>query len=146
LGGKLKKAAVIGVGAYVGYKLTKATAKFALGGASLGYRFNDWDDWREADGFLCRRSTDCNWLHPQLYCQDYELDFSPSRAWFGGDFAAIVGECACSGNFLWDDDQLECRQPASLGIGALIAIIIVACGVIGCCCVGFCCYCMKRNS
>jgi len=30
---------------------------------------------------MCRSTTDCSWLDRQLYCQDYELDFSPSVSW-----------------------------------------------------------------
>ena len=41
-----------------------------------------------------------------LQCEDYELDFSVSRAWYGGDFAAIVGECECQGGMEWDNHEL----------------------------------------
>ena len=41
------------------------------------YKFDDWNDWREADGFLCRSSNDCKWIDNNLNCEDYELDFSP---------------------------------------------------------------------
>ena len=43
-----------------------------------GYGWNDYNRWREIDGFLCRDSNDCSWIDRQLYCQDYELDFQPS--------------------------------------------------------------------
>ena len=43
-----------------------------------GYGFNQWNRDREIDGFLCRTTDDCSWLDRRLYCQDYELDFTPS--------------------------------------------------------------------
>ena len=43
-----------------------------------------------------------------LLCEDYELDLSVSRAWFGGDFASIVGKCQCGPGLGWDDEELEC--------------------------------------
>ena len=59
-----------------------------------------------------RSTQDCTWMDPNLLCQDYEMDFSMSvscfnnllqsiyfsssqRAWFGGDFMSIIGECEC---------------------------------------------------
>ena len=51
-------------------------------GSSIGrrprYEFNDWNSWREADGFLCRNNDDCRWVDQNLNCEDYELDFSPA--------------------------------------------------------------------
>jgi len=143
-GGRLAKAAVVGAGVYAGYKLAKLSGKFI--GAGLGYGFDDWNSWREADGMLCRRSNDCQWIDRSMYCQDYELDFSVSRAWFGGDFAAIVGECACpEGNF-FDDSQMQCIEASGMGIGVLIGIIIGAIAIMSCCCCAAFCYCMKRKS
>jgi len=85
IGGKLKKAAVVGVGVYAGYQLGKLSAGYGSWGwgRQNGYGINDYNRWREVDGFLCRSTSDCSWVDPRLYCQDYELDFSPSRAWFG---------------------------------------------------------------
>ena len=79
-GGTLKKAAVIGVGAYGAYKIGKLTGKYSSWkwGKSKGIDFDDWNDWREVDGFLCRSTLDCSWVDPKLYCQDYELSFTPS--------------------------------------------------------------------
>ena len=76
----LKKAAVIGLAAYGGYQLGKLSGRFGGWGYGHqhGYGFNDWNRWREIDGFMCRDSNDCNWIDPRLYCQDYELDFTPS--------------------------------------------------------------------
>ena len=64
--GKLRKAAVVGGAAYTGYKLGKLKSKFSKKGKkkskSRGYDFDDWNDWQEADGFLCRKTDDCTWL------------------------------------------------------------------------------------
>ena len=38
-----------------------------------------------------------------MYCQDYELQFSPSSTWFGGDAAAIVGACSCPYGYYFND-------------------------------------------
>merc|ERR1712080_598854 len=111
---KFIKGAAIGVGAYAGYKVAKLAGKFAK--HSLGYRFHDWDDWREVDGMLCRTSNDCNWINPQLYCQDYEVKFNTFGAinqnWFGGrdQLLRIVGECACPPGTFLDDDNFRCVQ------------------------------------
>ena len=32
-----------------------------------------------------------------------------SRAWFGGDWAAIVGECACPGGMFFNDNEMQAR-------------------------------------
>ena len=42
------------------------------------YDFNDCNEWREVDGFLCRNDNDCQWMDVYLNCEDYELDFSPA--------------------------------------------------------------------
>ena len=129
----LKKAAVIGVGAYGAYKLGKLTSKYSSWswGRQHGYSIDDWDDWREVDGLLCRNSLDCEWIDPNLYCQDYELRFTPNvsfvsfqyildfsrffnsfqHAWFGGDFASISGECSCPHGMFWDDNEVRCQRP-----------------------------------
>eukprot|EP00090_Calanus_glacialis_P028914 TRINITY_DN46358_c0_g1_i1.p1 TRINITY_DN46358_c0_g1~~TRINITY_DN46358_c0_g1_i1.p1 ORF type:complete len:202 (-),score=57.48 TRINITY_DN46358_c0_g1_i1:95-700(-) len=131
---KLKKAAVIGAVAYGAYQIGKATTRFAHW-SHQGWGFNDWNRWREQDGHLCRNNNDCNWLDRNLQCEDYELDFSVSRAWYGGDFAAIVGECECQGGMVWDDRELQCQEP-SFG-GAMVALIIcLVLGVMCCCCCG----------
>ena len=83
----MKKAALVGVGVYAGYKLTKMASKFAkrrsegrrgFTNYDSHYDFDDWNDWREADGFLCRSDNDCEWIDDNLSCEDYELDFTPS--------------------------------------------------------------------
>jgi len=169
---RLKQAALIGAGAYVGYKLGKLKEKFSnrkwgggsssthisIGGSSSirrsrpRYEFNDWNDWREADGFLCRSNDDCKWVDDNLNCEDYELDFRPAAGWFGGDTVSIRGECTCEPGLRWNENQLSCdRLPRlsgarpvnvnggpGLAIGAIIGIVIAA--LIGfCCCCGICC-------
>ena len=76
----LKKAAVIGAVAYGSYQLGKMSGSYSNWGwgQQRGYGFNDYNRWREIDGFLCRNTQDCSWIEPQLYCQDYELKFTPS--------------------------------------------------------------------
>ena len=70
---KLKKAALIGVGVYAGYKLSKATAKFANRVfEDPDIDFDTWNRRREADGFLCRTDNHCNWLDENLECQQVE--------------------------------------------------------------------------
>ena len=77
----LKKAAVIGAVAYGSYKVGQLSSRFSGGYHGMGmggYGFNDWNKWREADGFMCRNNDDCNWIDRRLFCQDYEMDFQPS--------------------------------------------------------------------
>ena len=71
---------MVGVGVYTGYKLNKLTNKFKgkFGSGRGNYGWDDYNKWREAEGFLCRNNDDCNWVDEMLYCQDYELDFKPS--------------------------------------------------------------------
>jgi len=131
---KLKKAAVIGAVAYGSYQIGKATARFASW-SHRGWGFNDWNRWREQDGHLCRNNNDCGWLDRNLQCEDYELDFSVSRAWYGGDFAAIVGECECQGGMEWDNHELQCQAPQFGGfLTALIVILVIS--FLGCCLCG----------
>jgi len=129
--GKLKKAAVVGGAAYTGYKLGKLKSKFSKKkkgkkSKSRGYEFDDWNDWQEADGFLCRKTDDCTWLDDNLECQDFEVKITPvNKLWFGGDLVSIVGECACSDEWFWDGDDLECKRPAKVA-GWLVGVIIMA--------------------
>ena len=139
IGGKLKKAAVIGVGVYVGYQLTKLSAGYSSWdwGRQHSYTFEDWNNWREVDGFLCREKSDCSWVDPSLYCQDYDLDFSPSNAWFGGDVARIVGECACPPGMVFNDSQMKCESSGyGLSGTGLILAILIPLGIAMCCCCG----------
>lgn len=139
---KLKKAAVIGAVAYGSYQLGKATARFAHW-SHTGWGFSDWDRWRQQDGHLCRNNNDCTWLDRNLQCEDYELDFSPMRAWYGGDFAAIVGQCDCQGGMVWDNYELQCQVPRFGGTMVALVIVLVL-GVLGCCCCGFLCWFCRR--
>merc|ERR1712172_339853 len=137
---RLKKAAPVGVGAYAGYKVAKLAGKFSRPGFgnSYGYKFNDWNDWREADGFLCRSNKDCQWIDDNLNCEDYELDFTPLAGWFGGDVISIRGECNCEQGLFWNDDDLSCDRPHPIsGIGAIVGIAI-AFSIMLCCCCGVC--------
>lgn len=143
---KLVKGAVIGAGVYVGYKATKALGKFAAYGLAggRGYEFNDWNRWRQSDGMLCRNNADC-WLDPQLECQDYELDFSINRGWFGGDYLAIRGQCQCRNGFWFNEDRLECQVAGGFWtgvVGILIILLILSC--MGCCCVALGCYICRK--
>jgi len=138
----LKKAAVIGATAYGAYQLGKLSTRFSgygngygYGGRHYGYR--EWNNWREIDGFMCRNNKDCDWVDPRLYCQDYELKFQPSNLWFGGDAAAIVGECACPHGMNWNDYELECRTNFFSGTSLIIVVVIAL--LIGLCC---CCGCL----
>ena len=45
---------------------------------NLGYRFVDWNDWRESDGMLCRGDSDCNWINPLFFCHGYEVPLDTS--------------------------------------------------------------------
>lgn len=142
IGSKLKKAAVVGVGVYAGYQLGKLSAGYGSWGYGRqhGYGFNDWNRWREVDGFLCRETSDCSWVDPRLYCQDYELDFSPSRAWYNGDasqIARIVGECACPHGMFFNDREMRCQNRgyfSGLSGTALAFAILIPLGVLMCCC------------
>jgi len=77
---KLTQFLVSGAVAYGGYQIGKLTGRFSsygYGGRG-GWGFNDWNRWREIDGFMCRDDNDCKWIDERLDCQDYELDFQPS--------------------------------------------------------------------
>ena len=72
-GGPLEKSAVNGIGTY-----GNLAAKYSSWKLGQHWDFKDWNDWREVDGFLCRTTSDCSWIDPRLYCQDYELMFTPN--------------------------------------------------------------------
>ena len=117
---------MVGVGVYAGYQLGKLSAGYSSWGwgRQHGYGFNDWNRWREVDGFLCRETSDCSWVDPRLYCQDYELDFKPSNLWFGGDVARIVGECACPRGMFFNDREMRCESSGLSGTSLILAILI----------------------
>jgi len=131
---RLTQVALVGAGVYAGYKLNKLKNKFSERLKNFGhgshssshvsisvsnsrprsrpsYDFDDWNDWREADGMLCRNNDDCQWIDPNLNCEDYELDFSPAAGWFGGDTVSIRGECTCRPGTIWNRQELSCYQP-----------------------------------
>ena len=59
------------------------------------------------------------------------------RAWFGGDFASIVGECACPRGMYFDQHEMYCRQNF---MGSSIGMAVIGiCVLVGlCCCCGLC--------
>ena len=75
-GSKLKKAFVTGVGVYSAVQIAKLSLKFPK--KILSFEFDDWNDWREEEGFLCRNDLDCSWVDTRMDCGDYELEFTPS--------------------------------------------------------------------
>lgn len=141
----VKKVALVAAGAYVGYKLLKLGSKFGSWRHQGNWGFNDWDDWREADGMLCRTSNDCKWVDQSMRCEDWEIRRTGfSSGWFGGvPTVAIRGECACPEGTFFDDDDMDCKtirfESAGLGllaiIGIIVAIILATCCCL-CCCVG----------
>ena len=142
----VKKVALVGAGAYVGYKLAKLGGKFGSWRHGGSWGFNDWDDWREADGMLCRTSDDCQWVDRSMRCEDWEIrrtGFSPG--WFGGvPTLAIRGECACPEGTFFDDDDMDCKSLPNFGLGILAIVgIIVAVIFAICCCFCCMCYCFK---
>ena len=91
---------------------------------------------------MCRTSNDCSWLDRNLLCQDYELDISPSRAWFGGDFASIVGKCQCGGGLEWNNSELQCQAAGWSGLMIFIFCLMALVGLAGLCAV-YCCLCKR---
>ena len=84
-GGPLEKSAVNGIGTY-----GTLAAKYSSWKSGQHWDFKDWNNWREVDGFLCRTTSDCSWIDPRLYCQDYELRFTPSVSLlYSYDFCAL---------------------------------------------------------
>ena len=72
----LAKDSVKGIGVYSVQQLEKLLLKFPK--ENLEYTFDDWNKWREEDGLLCRNNSDCTWVNEQMYCKDYELQFTPN--------------------------------------------------------------------
>lgn len=114
-GAKLVRNAVNGRGVYSAAKKQKLRRNwkpiFAVvsRGRTSGYDFEDWNEWREDDGLLCRDMADCNWIGSDIVCKSYELDFAPSASWFGGDAERIMGQCACRWGMSFDGQDLECK-------------------------------------
>ena len=104
----VKKVALVAAGAYAGYKLAKLKPKFKTWRHRGGYDFDDWDDWREADGMLCRSNDDCTWVDQRMQCEDWEIrTTSYNPLWFGGS-AIIAGECACPQGMRFNDNNMSC--------------------------------------
>ena len=138
----VKKVALVAAGAYAGYQLAKLGTKFGSWSHGGSWGFDDWDDWREADGMLCRTSDDCRWVDRSMRCEDWEIRRTGfSSGWFGGvPTLAIRGECACPEGTFFDDDDMACNDIPPFGIGLLTIIgIIIAVIVTTCCCV-CCCF------
>lgn len=133
-GSTLKKAAVLGIGAYGAYQVGKLAGKFSSYGGGHRWGFNDWNDWREAEGLLCRNDNDCNWIDRRMDCGDYELKFTPSALWFDGDFASIRGECSCPEGTFFNDNELRCDEIQFGAILGSLAIIGIVVGLLSCCC------------
>merc|ERR1712020_284375 len=101
----LSFAVVHSAGAYAGYKLAKLGNKFGKWRHRGSYDFDDWDDWREADGMLCRNNDDCTWVDQRMQCEDWEIRRTYSPYWFGGS-AIIAGECACPPGMRFNDENM----------------------------------------
>ena len=62
-----------------------------------------------------------------LECQDSEIKMTAvNKLWFGGDLVRIAGKCTCSGERVWDSNDLKCdnralfycrQMAARLGLG-----------------------------
>ena len=83
-GSKLTNATVTGIGIYSAEQLAKLSVKFAKGNFTYLSNltnddwFDEWNNWREAEGLLCRKDLDCSWIDTKMDCVDYELQFTPS--------------------------------------------------------------------
>jgi len=116
--------ASVGNGAYNTAQVTKATAKFLHWTRirNVTWQFDDWNSWRERDGMLCRKSSDCWWLDGDLRCGELTIgENKPNQSWFGGDSASIVGQCMCS--YMsdswyyyvgWNEVELECQKTSTV--------------------------------
>ena len=128
----VKKVALVSAGVYISYKLAKLGAKFGSWRHGGSWGFDDWDDWREADGMLCRTSDDCRWVDQSMRCEDWETRRTGfSSGWFGGvPILAIRGECACPEGKFFDDNDMDCKQIESDGLGNFATIVAAACVVV----------------
>jgi hypothetical protein len=120
----LKKAAVIGAGAYIGYKVTKATGKAlkkAFGGREIEY--DSWNTWRQRYGFLCKIDNHCNWLDRNLECQQNWIKPTGWTLSSDNPFGSQpTGQCVCQKGFVWDDKKWKCNKA---GLGAVYIVVIV---------------------
>ena len=128
--------------AYGAGQRKKANKKFLSWSHGGDWEFEDWNSWRLEDGMLCRSDRDCAWLEVNLLCQQYQLDFSPSPVWFGGDFASIVGTCQCRQGLVWTNSELLCEaaswSPVFISLFCLIPVVAltILCAV---------CFCLYRK-
>ena len=128
----VKKVALVGAVAYASYKLAKLGEKFGSWRHGGSWGFDDWDDWRQADGMLCRTSDDCRWVDQSMRCEDWETRRTGfSSGWFGGVPAlAIRGECACPEGKFFDDNDMDCKQIESDGLGIFATCVAAVCVVV----------------
>merc|ERR1719470_173264 len=136
----LKKAAAVGWGLFSAYRKNKAKKKFKKKKPKFHIDqeprddeelFNQWDTWREADGFMCRDNDDCNWLDEDLRCEKYKMSVlsqrrqSINQGWFGGQAMAVVGECHCQRmNQIWDKQELQCSGAKSIHLVGLVPLFM----------------------
>ena len=116
---KLMRGAAIGRGVYHSTKKQKLRRKYRTHSSSDD--FDDWNEWRENDGMLCRNEKDCEWINSHLYCNSYELDFTPDRRWFGGDRGELVmikGACECIWPRSFNKEDLECNVEQQMQNGS----------------------------
>ena len=112
----LKKAVAYGSSAYLSYKASKKLRKSfkpkkyrSRYGVKVDVDFDDWENWMEVDGMLCRNDNDCNWLDANLGCNDYEFEPSSIR----GDWvwkSKLRGKCTCSFGFKFIAYDAVCRS------------------------------------
>ena len=139
----VKEVALVAAGAHTGKQLAKLGTKFGKWSHGGSWNFDSWDNWREADGMLCRTSNDCKWIDQSMRCEDWEVRRTEfSSGWFGGGFTvAIRGECACPEGTFFDDDDMDCKplwnDSAAFSLAAIIGIIITA--ILVTCCIACCC-------
>ena len=69
------------------------------------------------------------------------LDFQ--SGWFGGDWARIVGECACPRGMVFDEREMQCQTAMFGSIGAIIGVVFVGILVLLCAC--GCCFFAARK-
>jgi len=137
-----KKAVAFGAGAYVGHKVAKNVHKlfrpniFDYNGVQ--YDFDTWDRNARVDGWVCRSDNDCNWLDPQLECDDREFTITEIKGVWPWK-AELRGRCACRDNFVFDSENGTCNNIGwATWILVLLGVflIFVIIGVAVCCCCG----------
>ena len=112
----MKKAAAFGASAYLSYKASKKLKKAfkpkkyrSKYGRKIDVDFDDWENWMEEDGMLCRDDNDCNWLDRNLGCNDY--NFVPSIIRGGWVWKSeLRGRCTCEFGFQFYSNDAVCRR------------------------------------